>query len=302
MEATTATTCDGGDVEYYFEDYDYPAYNSGWLSFAPGEEPVWEDSGLLAGQEYCYRAKARNKTTLLETGWSGVSCARPSWTAWPLLFQADFEDGSLDLWEATDPSAWRIEDGHGGKVLSLFKNSSYSPPYRSPYNINLVRDVVVGNFVLELEVLSTNSDYNHRDLCLFFGYQDESHFYYAHLGKTADATANSVFIVDNADRISIADYRTDGIPWDYNWHTVRVLRDVEAGSIEVYFDNMSVPVMTAENHRFLWGRVGVGSFDDKGQFDDMELRGEFWTEGDSGGVDFPYFAVFTDHWLEGKDN
>ncbi|HLB75287.1 MAG TPA: hypothetical protein VJJ98_14800, partial [Sedimentisphaerales bacterium] len=280
MAAATAMSCDGGDVEYYFEDQNEPAHNSGWLSFAPGEEPAWEDSDLSSICTYCYRVKARNKTALFETGWSDVSCAQPLRTDWPVVFQADFEDGSLDSWEATDPSAWRIEDGHGGKVLSLFKNSSYSPPFRSPYNINLVRDVAVDNFSLELELLSTNSDYNHRDMCLFFGYQDESHFYYVHLGKTADATANSVFIVDNADRISIADYRTDGIPWDYNWHTVRLFRDVETGGIEVYFDDMIVPVMTAVSHRFLWGRVGVGSFDDKGQFDDVELRGQLWTEGD----------------------
>jgi len=55
---------------------------------------------------------------------------------------------------------------------------------------------------------------------------------------------------------------------------------VETGGIEVYFDDMIVPVMTAVSHRFLWGRVGVGSFDDKGQFDDVELRGQLWTEGD----------------------
>jgi len=280
MSAATATACDGGDVEYYFEDYNDPGRNSGWLSFGPGEQAAWEDPCLLPDQEYCYRTKARNASSLSETGWSDVSCARAFGTGWPVVFQADFEDESLDSWEATDPSAWRIEDGHGGKVLSLFKGSSYSPPYRSPYNINLVRDVVVDNFVLELELLSTNSDYNHRDLCLFFGYQDASHFYYVHLGKTADATANSVFIVDNADRISIADYRTDGIPWDDNWHTVRLLRDVETGSIEVYFDDMSEPVMTAVSDRFLWGRVGVGSFDDIGQFDDLELRGQLWIKGD----------------------
>lgn len=280
MTAATATACDGGDVEYYFEDYNEPGHNSGWLSFGPGEQAAWEDPCLLPDQEYCYRAKARNASSLFETGWSDVLCARAFGTGWPLVFQADFEDESLDSWEATDPSAWRIEDGHGGKVLSLFKGSSYSPPYRSPYNINLVRDVVVDNFVLELELLSTNSDYAHRDLCLFFGYQDESHFYYVHLGKTADATANSVFIVDNADRISIADYRTDGIPWDYEWHTVRVFRDVATGDIEVYFDDMIEPVMTAVNSRFLWGRVGVGSFDDIGQFDDVELRGQLWMAGD----------------------
>jgi hypothetical protein len=274
MVAATTSACDGADVEYYFEDYNNPAQNSGWLSFAAGEQPGWTDSNLATGQEYCYRVKARNKASLFETSWSDAFCATPYTTDWPLVFEADFEDGSLDLWEATDPSAWRIEDGHGGKVLSLFKNSSYSPPYRSPYNINLVRNIAVESFTLELDVLSTNNDYAHRDLCLFFGYQDSSHFYYTHLGKTADAHANSIFIVDSAARISIANYRTNGVPWDSNWHRVRLYRNTETGDIEVYFDDMSTPIMTAVNHRFLWGRVGVGSFDDKGQFDNVELHGQ----------------------------
>lgn len=220
---------------------------------------------------------------------------------WPLVFTADFEDQSLHDWEPTDASAWRIEDAHGGKVLSLFKDSSYSPPYRSPYNINLVRDVVVDTFTLDLEMLSTNSDYGHRDLCLFFGYQDSAHFYYVHLGKTADAHANSIFLVDNADRVSIAQYRTDGTPWDDQWHSVRLMRDSQTGRIEVYFNDRTTPVMTTYNNRFRWGRIGVGSFDDIGQFDDIQLHGRFWTPGDllpPYGVDLVDFNHFATHWLE----
>ena len=76
MVAATVTACDGGDVEYYFEDYDVPSVNSGWLSFGPGEAAAWEDSGLSPTYMYCYRVKARNKTTLFETGWSEVLCAQ----------------------------------------------------------------------------------------------------------------------------------------------------------------------------------------------------------------------------------
>jgi hypothetical protein len=230
-----------------------------------------------------------------------VSTAAPEPPVWPLVFAADFEDQSLDPWEPTDASAWRIEDAHGGKVLSLFKGSSYSPPYRSPFNINLARDVVVDTFTLEMEVLTTNDFYYHRDLCIFFGYQDAAHFYYVHLGQTADDTANSIFLVDNADRVSIAQYRTDGTDWDNQWHSVRLVRDVKTGGIEVYFDDSSTPVMTAVNHRFRWGRIGVGSFDDTGQFDDIRLNGRIWMAGDflaPHGVDFADFSHFAAHWLE----
>ncbi len=191
-----------------------------------------------------------------------------------LMFEADFEDSSLDQWQATDPSAWRIdEEPDGGKVLALFGKSNYQPEVRSPFNINLIKGIEIGSFILELKLKSTTEDYNHRDLCLFFGYQDPSHFYYVHLGKTADPHANSIFIVDSEPRVSIATTRSDGTDWDEKWHRVRLVRDLEKGTIEVYFDDMNQPIMTAKNDRFAGGRIGVGSFDDTGQFDDIRL----WT-------------------------
>lgn len=192
-----------------------------------------------------------------------------------LMFEADFEDGSLDEWQATDPSAWRIEEEpDGGKVLALFRESNYQPEVRSPFNINLIKGIEIGSFILELKLKSTTEDYNHRDLCLFFGYQDPSHFYYVHLGKTADPHANSIFIVDGEPRVSIATTRSDGTDWDEKWHRVRLVRDLKKGTIEVYFDDMNQSIMTAKHDRFASGRIGVGSFDDTGQFDDIRL----WTK------------------------
>jgi len=192
----------------------------------------------------------------------------------PLLFEADFEDGRLGDWQATDSFAWRIEPGHDGKVLALYKQSEYEPRVRSPFNINLVRNYVVGSFVLEVKMRSTTKDYGHRDMCLFFGHQDLSNFYYVHIANQSDAHANSIFIVDAEPRVSIATTRTEGTKWDDNWHTVRLVRDAEEGTIEVFFDDGPEPIMTAVDHRFEWGRVGVGSFDDTGQFDDVKLWGE----------------------------
>ena len=191
----------------------------------------------------------------------------------PLVFETDFEDGSLDAWQATDPAAWRIENGSGSKVLALYKQSNYKPEVRSPVNINLIKDVVVGSFVLELKMHSTTKDYGHRDMCLFFGHQDPSHFYYVHIANQSDAHANSIFIVNGRPRVSIAKTRTEGTKWDDNWHAVRVERDVEEGTIEVFFDDGIEPIMTAVDHHFKWGKVGIGSFDDTGQFDEIRLRG-----------------------------
>ena len=128
--------------------------------------------------------------------------------------------------------------------------------------VELLKDVAVGDFVLDVHLQSTAADYDHRDLCLVFGHRDPEHFYYAHLGKRADPHAHSIFIVNGAPRVSIASTRTGGIAWDDGWHRARIKRESATGRIEVFFDDMEKPVMTAEDRTFPWGRIGIGSFDD----------------------------------------
>lgn len=190
----------------------------------------------------------------------------------PLLLTEDFEGGA-DRWEPSDPAAWKIVETPQGKVYSQFRKSAYVPPHRSPFNLALLKDVVVGDFVLEARVRSTARDYNHRDVCVIFGYQDPAHFYYTHLGKKADDHANQIFIVDGAPRRKISSRTTEGTPWTDGWHRVRVTRGVAEGRIEVFFDDFSRPAQTAEDRTFVWGRVGLGTFDDTADWDDVVLRG-----------------------------
>lgn len=189
----------------------------------------------------------------------------------PLVYTEDFEDG-MDGWEPTDTDAWRVEEIDGNHVLSLYQQSEYEPPVRSPYNMALIEGLWVSDFVLEARMASTTDPYNHLDMCLFFGWQDPAHFYYSHLGASADPHANSIFLVNDAPRVSIANWRTDGTDWGQEvWHTVRIVRDTEAGTIAVYFDDMDRPIMVAEDDHFRIGRLGVGSFDDTGWIDDVRI-------------------------------
>jgi hypothetical protein len=192
----------------------------------------------------------------------------------PLLHSEDFEPGKADAWEPSDPAAWKVDVRDGNHFLCEFvKLSNFKPAYRSPLNRALLKDLVVGDFVFETRLQSTIPDYPHRDLCLFFGYQDDSHLYYAHLGKRTDDAANQIHIVNGAPRRKITTKTTAGTPWDDAWHTARVVRKVSTGLIEVYFDDLKTPIMTAEDKTFTRGRVGVGSFDDTGNFDDVRLWG-----------------------------
>ena len=208
-----------------------------------------------------------------------AACAAPSAPAPdpsagpPLVAAEDFEHGAAQ-WKPTDPAAWRVGEADGNHFLSLFQQSRYEPAVRSPKNIAILDGVTVGDFTLDLRVQSTTKDYPHRDICIFFGHQDASHFYYVHLGKQADPHSNSIFLVNGADRLSIAKTRTDGTNWTDAWHRVRIARTAATGAIAIYFDDLDKPAMTAEDKTFAWGRIGVGSFDDTGNFDDIALRGK----------------------------
>jgi len=190
----------------------------------------------------------------------------------PLVVSEDFESGA-NRWQPKDPRSWKIETTPQGKVFSLLAQSQYKPPYRSPVNIAMLKDVVVSDFVFETRLQSTVKDYDHRSLVLVFGYQDPAHFYYVHFGKRADEHANQIFIVNGAPRAKISTRSTDGTAWDDAWHKARIVRSVSDGKTDVYFDDMHNPVMTAADKTFAWGQVGIGAFDDLGNFDDLVLRG-----------------------------
>jgi hypothetical protein len=199
----------------------------------------------------------------------------------PLLVEDAFTN-DLSLWKMSDPAGskptWRIlttdESENGNRVLRSEGGSKFEPPHRSPWNIALVKDTVVSDLDLTVRVQNTNYEAgDHRDLCIFWGYQDPAHLYYVHLGAKPDPHSCQIFIVNAADRTMITDKKSTGTPWDKGWHDVKVTHDTKTGDIKVYFDNLQEPVMTANDKTFTWGRVGIGTFDDNGNFDDFKLRG-----------------------------
>jgi hypothetical protein len=191
-----------------------------------------------------------------------------------LVFFDDFETGNANKWEQSDPKAWRIAAQGANKVYNQFQQSQVQTPVRSPFNRALVKDLVVGDLVLDVKLQSTIKDYDHRDMCLFFGFQDPAHLYYVHLGKKTDDHANQIFIVNREPRKKISTTTTAGTEWTDDWHHARVVRKVDTGTIQVFFDDMEKPAMTATDKTFAWGQVGIGTFDDTGNFDDVIVYGK----------------------------
>lgn len=190
-----------------------------------------------------------------------------------VVFRDSFDKGA-DRWQPTDAKKWKItETEDGNPVYHLLGKSDYNPPHRSPHSVSLIKDLKVASFVMTARVRTLQTSRGHRDMCVFFNYQDPAHFYYVHLGEKTDPHSNQIFVVDDAARLAISETTNQGTPWsDDQWHQVKIVRHADDGLIEIYFDNMDKPQMVAHDKRFGAGQIGLGSFDDLGQWDDVVIR------------------------------
>ncbi|WP_215226225.1 hypothetical protein [Echinicola shivajiensis] len=189
-----------------------------------------------------------------------------------LLYEQDFStENTLEEFESTDDKAWKISD----QSLETYKAANYEPKARSPFNIAIIKDLKFGSFIMEADLQQTGKEYGHRDLCLFFGMESPSNFYYTHIATKPDAHAHNIFLVNDEPRKAIGQWVNAGIDWGKTneWHKVRVERNIESGSIKIFFDDMENPIMVAKDIHFDYGHIGFGTFDDTGKFDNIKIWG-----------------------------
>jgi len=179
----------------------------------------------------------------------------------------------------SDTSAWRLAHDGTSTSLELSGKSKYEPKHRSPFNIALLADRTFGDFTLDVKLQSTIKPYPHQDMCLFFGFEETNKFYYTHIAARpdpikAESHAHDIFIVNDAPRLAIAETISPGVVWGENlWHQVRVERRLADGTIKIYFDDLTKPIMVGHDRTFGAGYIGFGSFDDTGKVDDIRIYG-----------------------------
>lgn len=219
-------------------------------------------------------------------GWTlGLACAGfpPAGSAtepalpsgYRLLYEQTFADATaLRDFQFSDPLAWRHSTALGRGALELHRQSQYTPRVRSPVNLALIADRWFGDFILEVDLVQTGREYGHRDMCVFFGAKDPANFYYVHLATKADDHAHNVFLVNDAPRVKLAQRTTGGVQWGLEvWHRVRIERTLADGSIKVFFDDLTEPIMVATDQHFDYGLIGFGSFDDTGMVANVRVWG-----------------------------
>jgi hypothetical protein len=194
----------------------------------------------------------------------------------PLLGQWDFETGSAAGWRPNTPAHWRVAAKDGTMVYELTAPGEQGK-VRAPtsWSVWTGHDVTSFEFTGRMQCY-TDPAVPGRDMCVFFHFQDPTHYYSVHFaGESADVH-NIIGLVDGADRVKInaepAGSSTARMR-DRAWHEFKVVCDARSGKIRAYLDDMEKPVLTARDRTLGHGLVGVGAFDDTGCFDDLRLRG-----------------------------
>ena len=149
-------------------------------------------------------------------------------------FHDNFSSGKLDGWQFPFPEDWVVKQEGPLHFLHMLRNREPLVP-RRPQQFARIKGVNVGSFTFEARVRREESS-----LLIAFNYVDTLHFYYTHLSVDPGAKVdvhNGIFLVDGAPRRRIAGLEAAPALPDKNWHKVRVERDVDSGSIEVFVDD-----------------------------------------------------------------
>jgi hypothetical protein len=173
-------------------------------------------------------------------------------------------------WDLDGNGTWNIR----GPVLALEKAGVPGGPIRRPAALAILKSEPLTDLTFRVDLRSTAPvDLAVRDVQLIVGYQSPTRFYYVHLSAKTDAVHNGIFIVDNADRRRIDEPAPKAYLTDQAWHRLRLERDTTSGTIQVFFDDHPAPILSATDTTLGWGRVGVGSFDEVGEFRNVEVTG-----------------------------
>ena len=183
-----------------------------------------------------------------------------------------------DLASAKRIADWTL-DGNGtwdvaGGSLRLTKAGIPGGPIRRPAALAILKSRPFARLTLEAEIKSTAPvDLPVRDVDLIFDYESPNRFYYVHLAGITNAVHNGIFVVADADRRRLDE--PDSVPQmkDQAWHRIRLERDPASGSIEIFVDGSSAPVLKANDKTITSGRIGFASFDETGEFRKIVVSG-----------------------------
>jgi hypothetical protein len=185
-------------------------------------------------------------------------------------FSGDTLDAFGRKWTVPVAADWKIEMQDGLPVLHLAEHRGPLPGPRRPIQFALTDLPDYGRVTLDADVKPTGAS-----LLIAFAYRDPAHFDYAHLSVDTGAQQpvhNGVFHVYGGERVRISSERGPAaFSATGRWHHVRLAHDAVTGTVDVIVDGQAVPALHAVELSLGPGSIGVGSFDETGEFKNIVI-------------------------------
>lgn len=174
-------------------------------------------------------------------------------------------------WTVPQEQDWKISDDAGTPMLQLLVGREPLPGPRRPGQFALMEMPPAQHIVLEADVRPTK-----RSLMIVYAYQDAAHFDYVHFSTDTamkQPVHNGVFHVYGGERVRISAATGPAAFSGINqWFHLKVQWDGTTGEVQGFVDGVAVPALHAVDLSLQEGKVGIGSFDETGDFKNLKIE------------------------------
>ncbi len=173
--------------------------------------------------------------------------------------QSFSKDKCTNDFEFSDQSKWLIsKNGKTGKSLKCLGTGDYQSALEGPSVVAVLRDYLLTDFVVEMDVTQNGKDYSLLDFCIFFGIKDKEHYCYAQIASKADRKSHNIFMVNGDKPKRIGEIKTKGVIWGMkDWQHIRMERTLADKSVKVYYNDELI--FETSDELFDQGHIGFGS-------------------------------------------
>ena len=173
-------------------------------------------------------------------------------------------------WTVPVKADWEIKNESGGEVLHMAHSRGPLPGPRRPIQFALVDMPPARDVTVELDIRPLQ-----KSCIIVFAYQDPNHFDYAHLSIDTAAKQprhNGVFHVYQGERVRISSPEGPAAFAETGqWYHVVLTFSGESGEVKVSVDGKEIPALHAFDLSLKQGRIGLGSFDETGDFRNVKV-------------------------------
>jgi hypothetical protein len=175
-------------------------------------------------------------------------------------------------WSVPYADDWQTRNEDGAVLLHMNKGREpLANGPRRPFQFALLADAPAFQKVtIEADIKPLK-----RSVIIVYAYKDPAHFDYAHISSDIKAPVhNGIFHVYGGERVRISPERPPAaFPEINRWYHVKLVQDGKTGTVDVTVDGRAVPALHAVDLSLTEGKVGIGSFDETGDFKNVKITG-----------------------------